>query len=176
MTITSGEHCRFPTDSLDRFWFTSTTGPTNVTSNTVDVSSMPDIVPMRVMQSNVMANTTIGLVYNFSLPGKHLYSISLFFAELDPEIGSGRVFDISVNGETTLPRLDIFNVTNGRYRPDTVYTPTAFGPYIDYVLIALKPSLSSLYLPSLAALEVLQVFDNPIVVSTLFDDGKCFLN
>mgnify|MGYP000686321859 CR=1 FL=1 len=145
-------------------------------SNTVDVSSMTDHVPMVVMQSNVMANTTSGLQYNFSIPGKHLYSINLFFAELDPEIGVGRVFDISVNGATTLANVDIFNLTNGRYRPYTIYTGTAFGPYVDYVLITLKPSLSSSYLPSLAALEAMQVFDNPMIASTLFDDGKCLFN
>ena len=159
---------------MDRFWFTETFGPTNITSNTVDVSGMSDDVPMVVMQSNLMANTTTGLQYNFSLPGKHRYSINLFFVELDPEIGIGlRVFDVNVNGATTLPNVDIFNDTKGLYHPYTVYTPTAFGPYTDYVLITLKPSL---YLPSLAALEVMQVFDNPMVVSTLFNDGKGLLN
>ena len=175
MTITSGEHCRFPTDSLDRFWFTKTSGPTNMTSNTIDVSGMTDHVPMVVMQSNVMANTTIGLVYNFSLPGKHLYYINLFFVELDPQVTLGRVFDVSLNGSPTKQNVDVFNRTSGHYNWYSIYTPSAFGPYVDYVLITLTPSPSSIYLPFLSALEVMQVFDNPMVVSTSSNDSMCFL-
>ena len=169
------QHCRFPTDSLDRFWFTSTIGPTNVTSNTIDMSNIPDVVPMVVMQSNVMATTTDGLMYNFSIPGTHHYYINLFFVELDPQVTTGRVFDVSLNGVPNVKNVDVFDLSFGRYNWHSFFTSSAFGPYVDYVLITLTPSPSATYLPFLAALEVMQVFDNPMVVSTSSDDGMCFL-
>ena len=167
---------RFPDDTMDRWWLTSTTGPTNVTSNTLDLSGMTDVVPMVVMQTNVMAGTTAGLIYNFSLPGSHTYAINLYFIELDPAVGAGsRVFDVNLNGRPTVQNVDVFVGSSGLYKSYTVFTPNAFGPYVDYVLITLTPSPSSIYLPFLSTLEVMQVFDNPMVVSTSSNDSMCFL-
>ena len=142
-----------------------------MTSDNVDVSGMPDLVPMVVMQSNVMATTTTGLVYNFSQPGSHTYGINLYFIELDPAVGAGsRVFDLSLNGRLTVQNVDVFEGSTGLYRAYTVFTPYAFGPYVDYVAITITPSTSSVYLPFLSGLEVMQVFDNPMVVSTASND------
>ena len=96
--------------------------------------------------------------------------INLYFIELDPEVRIDRVFDVNVNGVPTIKNDDVFNRTSGLYNWYTIYTPSAFGPYVDYVAITITPSTSSVYLPFLSGLEVMQVFDNPMVVSTASND------
>jgi hypothetical protein len=169
---------KYPDDKLDRFWFTASDSyPTNATNATIGVLGTFDVLPARVMQTSVVgAAAGQELLFNFSLPGSHMYFINLLFAEIDPRVGAGdRVFDVRVNGATTASGVDIFNRTGSKlYEPYQVYTPTAFGPYVDYVAIALVPSPSSIYPPFLSALELMRVFDDPFATPTSPDDGTHF--
>jgi hypothetical protein len=173
---------RFPDDSLDRFWFTlgaSIGEVSNVTTSTIDMEyTQLEYLPMKVMQSNIVATTRAGLLYNLTLPGSHRYFFSIFIVELDPRVKSGdRVFDVQFNGRLVISNIDISNSSNGKpYVLDQYYATKPLGPYVDYLAITFTPAASSTYLPSLAALEVMQLFDNPMVSPSSSNDGNCIYN
>lgn len=98
--------------------------------------------------------------YSFSLPNGQ-YQVNLYFAEarVAAQVVGGRVFDVSIQGQTVFPNLDIFaaaganaaliktaaaNVTNGTLTIGFVYV-SGFNPKINAIEIlpgASGPSLS----------------------------------
>jgi hypothetical protein len=168
---------RYPDDKLDRFWFTATNSyPTDATNAAINMVGTIDVLPSKVMQTNVVgAAAGQGLLFNFSLPGSHMFFINLLFAEIDPRVGAGdRVFDLRINGNMARSSIDVLNRTSRLYASYQVYTSTAFGTYADYIAIALVPSPSSIYPPFLSALELMRVFDDPFATPTSPDDGTHF--
>ena len=166
---------RYPNDTLDRLWFTDTTAPTNQTSQAVVVAGLADSPPVSVVQTNFMATTAAGLYYNRSLLGStpYKYCVALYFAELDPNVNASgqRVFDISINGNAFGKGIDVY-ADVGLYRVDEVYSSYPLGPFSDYVLIQLTSAAGSVLPPFIAALELFQLFQNPMLPATSSVDGK----
>ena len=168
---------RYPDDAIDRLWATDTTGPTIRTSEAVNVKGIYDSPPISVMQtSTVTTSTGASFYYNLTHglgSGSYKYHMAFFFSELDPRVNASglRVFDIWTNSDIFYTGLDIYFDTY-RYGTDVVYTPNPWGPYSDYILIRMTSTLSSVYPPIIAAAEILQLFDNPMLPATSSVDSK----
>ena len=150
--------------------------PTNRTSDPVGVAGLPDSPPLSVVQTSWTGTDKSLLVYNLSTtpPGiAYRYYISLFFAELDPNVNASglRVFDGTVNGNLLFQGLDVYEQV-GQYGVIESYSSAPFGPYADYVVINLTSTASSVYPPSIAAAEIIRLFDNPMVPATSSVDSK----
>jgi hypothetical protein len=170
----------FPDDIVDRFWYPVVASNNEVISSNKSTINMGnselEYVPMSVMQTNAVAATRDGLLYNFPAgwSGSLIYSVNLFFVEHEPQVKNGeRVFDIQYNGSTIASNIDIFNITNGKLHTlFQYYTVTANGPYNDSLIVMLKPTASSIYLPSLATYESMNLFENPMVSPSSSNDGN----
>lgn len=141
------------------------------------MSGLADSPPVSVMQTSWMA-TGSSLVFNLSstlpLNASRLYYISLYFAEIDPSTvnASGlRVFDVSINGIPFFAGADVY-AEAGPSNAAGIYTFVPRGPLFDYVLINMTATASSVYPPFVAASELLQLFDNPMVPATSSVDGN----
>ena len=142
-----------------------------------------DFPPEAAMQSNFMNRT---IVVNPSAPassdvltvktlrGSHYYFMVLWFVEFSSNVNASgqRVFDVAINGEVFEKAIDIYGRV-GPYTALQVYSSTdrPLGPYVDQFVIEVHNSSASNYYPSLAAVEILQLFDNPMNTSTSSSDG-----
>ena len=161
---------------MDRVWFTFVDSPTNRTSDPVGVAGLPDSPPLSVVQTSWTGTDKSLLVYNLSTtpPGiAYRYYISLFFAELDPNVNASglRVFDVSINGKSFSKGIDVYAVV-GLYAVCEIYSTVPVGPFSDYVLINLTSTAGSLFPPFIAAAEILQLVQNPMVPPTSSVDSK----
>ena len=137
---------------------------------------MNDSPPVSVLQTSFVASTNAGFYYNLTrnLAGtSYRCYLELYFAELDSRVNvSGlRVFDMSINGRPVFLNLDVYKQV-GLYRGYEIYSPKPQGPYSDHLLINVTSTPSSVYPPFIAAAEILQLFDNPMVPSTSSVDSK----
>ena len=172
---------RYPDDTIDRFWRRGVDSPPNVeVSNQpveVDAGYATDLPPVAVMQTNYVSPQN-GYTFNIStstLRGTHSYYIVLWFAELNSSVTAPgqRVFNLTTNGDLYYPAMDIFGSV-GSYKATELYSYKPLGPYKDSIIIESDPSPSSTYYPTLAAAEIMQLFDNRInaTTPTSNDDSK----
>ena len=123
-----------------------------------------------------MATTAAGLYYKlptFPQSTSYKYYVALYFAELDPSVNASglRVFDVSINGVPFYQAIDVFAEV-GLYTAYEIYSPNPVGPFSDHVLINLTSTAGSVLPPFLAALEIFQLFQNPMVSATSSVDSK----
>ena len=99
--------------------------------------------------------------------------MALYFAEVDSRVNASglRVFDIWVNGGSFFSNVDVYNSVRS-YSAYEIYSSKPQGPYSDHILINVTSTPSSVYPPFIAALEILQVLDNPMVSATSLVDSK----
>ena len=140
------------------------------------MAGLVDFPPISVVQTSYVATSNAGFYLNltYNLAGtSYQYYVALYFAEVDPRVNASglRVFDIWTNSDIFYTGLDIYFDTY-RYGTDVVYTPNPWGPYSDYILIRMTSTLSSVYPPIIAAAEILQLFDNPMLPATSSVDSK----
>ena len=79
------------------------------------------------------------------------------------------VFDVTVNGDPFAEGMDIYAFNNpGLYQGLEHYTNTSrpLGPYLDSIKIEATAKSNSSYPASIAGVEVLQLFDNPMNATT----------
>ena len=165
---------RYPNDSLDRFWWRSMAQPgnANITSQPVNVNSILDLPPEAVLQTNFIGSN-LGYFYNVSdqnvlttstVTGKHSYCLSFWFVELDTRVEAAgqRVFNLTSNGYLLLSGIDIFASVKALYTTYQLYSSSPYGPYEDELVIEAYTAPTSLYPPSIAGAEILQLFDNPM--------------
>ena len=148
-------------------------GQSNVmhTALNVRVNNMLDDPPMAVMQTSF--NST-GFTVNFSnafnvltvstIAGSHKY----FVAEIHPRVNASgeRVFDVTVNGNSFVEGVDIYAQAGGLYQGFEQYSKEPLGPYSDNIILGVKAKSYSSYPASIAGVEVLQLFDNPMNATT----------
>ena len=172
--------CRYPNDSIDRFWwrYVSKRNDVNVTTQNVNVNGIPDYPPMAVLQTNLIAdNITINLAEDFrnvfttsTVTGSHMYFVVLFFAEIDPRVNAPgqRVVDLTVNGGVFVEAADIYADASGTYNGLEYYTNTSIplGPYSDNIIIEATAKTNSSYPAAIAGAEVLQLFDHSMNATT----------
>ena len=168
---------RYPDDSLDRLWSTNTADPT-IQTNLPVVVGLRDSPPVSVLQTSYVASSNAGFYYNLTrnLAGtSYQYYVAFYFAELDSRVNASglRVFDMSINGRPVFLNLDVYKQV-GLYRGYEIYSPKPQGPYSDYILINATSPPTSIYTPFIAAAEILQVLDNPMVPATYPVDSKLY--
>ena len=141
------------------------------------VAGLADSPPLPVVQTSYAAPTAAGFFVNFTAgldtTTHYYYYLALFFAEIDPRVNASglRVFDVTINGSPFYRNFDVYaNV--GQYTVSELYSSKQLGPYTDHVLINATSTPSSVYPPFIAALEILQVLDNPMVSATSLVDSK----
>lgn len=107
-----GDTTAAPSSSFNAF---ATGNRTKGTANTIVMRNptIPTGTPMRIFQT---ARTTSGPTLQWSRsvePGT--YEVRLYFAEIDPNVQATglREFDVTINGQKVLSRLDIFAATGG---------------------------------------------------------------
>ena len=140
--------------------------PPEVTMQSNFINRTIVVNPSALASSNVlMANT---------LRGSHYYFMVLWFVEFSSNVNASgqRVFDVAINGEVFEKAIDIYGRV-GPYTTLEVYSSTEkpLGPYVDKFVIEIYNSSFSDYNPSLAAAEILQLFDNPMNTTTSSSDG-----
>ena len=153
-----------------------TADTTNQTSQAVVVAGVADSPPVSVLQTSFVAPSAAGLYYNRSTHPEgsaYKYHIALYFAELDPRVNASglRVFDVSINGKSFSKGIDVYAVV-GLYAVCEIYSTVPVGPFSDYVLINLTSTAGSLFPPFIAAAEILQLVQNPMVPPTSSVDSK----
>ena len=169
--------CRYPDDTIDRFWWRYANEPTNVIQTTQDVRvNIDDSPPDAVLQTNFVArNITVNLtrasnvLSTSTMAGRHKYYMALFYAEIDPRVNDSgqRVFDVTVNGDPFGEGMDIYGYKNqGLYRGLEHYSNESLGPYSDNIIIEATAKSNSPYSASIAGFEVMQLFDNPMNATT----------
>ena len=171
--------CRYPGDPMDRFWVRYSDAPTTAiqTGHDVGLNNMPDDPPLTVMQTSFYEpNFTVSItaladvLTTSTVAGSHKYYIAYFFAEVDERVNASgqRVFDITVNGDLFAQGVDIYTDASGMYKGLEYYTNTSvpLGPYSDNIIIESKARSTSIYPASIAGIEVLQLFDNPMNATT----------
>ena len=177
---------RYPNDTIDRFWWRFNNSNTNTfwTTDTVAKGNSYDFPPVAVMQTNFINNTIIlnpstqasssDVLTASTLYGSHYYFMVLWFVEFSANVNASgqRVFDVAINGEVFEKAIDIYDRV-GPYTALEVYSLTdrPLGPYVDQFVIEVHNSSTSNYYPSLAAVEILQLFDNPMNTTTSSSDG-----
>ena len=103
-----------------------------------------------------------------TVTGKHMYYMAFWFVELDPRVDAPglRVFNLSSNGYLLVSGIDIFNSVKALYTAYQLYSSSPYGPYEDNVFIEAYTTPTSLYPASIAGVEVLQLFENPMNATT----------
>ena len=127
----------------------------------------PNYWPMRLYQiCRIEAQPGIPIVYDFTVDAKLDYQIWFHFAEIDPTIiNTGlRVFNVSINGLTVLPLLDLFQQVGANAAFDYVYTVKNLTG--GSLTISLAPVIGS---PVICGLEVLAVV--PADIATNLTEG-----
>jgi hypothetical protein len=164
------------------------TTPYTVSSLPVDVDGYTsDLPPAAAMTTNYVSNGTSGYAFDISsseiltattIQGSHRYYMVLWFAEFNPRVNAAgqRVFDVKTNNKLFFDVVDVYS-WSGLYRAYEIYTITdkPLGPYTDKFVITSSPASTSVYQPTLAAAEVLQLFDVAMdaVTPTSASDGAC---
>ena len=170
--------CRYPDDTIDRFWWRLTNDRNSVIQTTQDVgvNKIADYPPMAVMQTSVIGrDITVDfsefpdVLTTSTMAGRHKYYMALFYAEIDPRVNDSgqRVFDVTVNGNTFKKDVDIYaNIS--LYRGIEYHTKTSIpmGPISNNIIIEARAKSNSSYPASIAGVEVLQLFDNPMNATT----------
>ena len=166
--------CRYPDDTIDRFWWRYANEPTNVIQTTQDVgvNKIADYPPMAVMQTSVIGrDITVDfsefpdVLTTSTMAGSHKYFLAMFFAEIDPRVNASgqRVFNITVNDDLFVNGMDIYDQAPGLYnglQHNTVAT------YSNDIIIVATTGSNSLYPASIAGFEVLQLFDHSMNATT----------
>ena len=170
--------CRYPDDTIDRFWWRLTNDRNSVIQTTQDVgvNKIADYPPMAVMQTSVIGrDITVDfsefpdVLTTSTMAGRHKYYMALFYAEIDPRVNDSgqRVFDVTVNGDPFGEGMDIYGYKNqGLYRGLEHYSNESLGPYSDNIIIEATAKSNSPYSASIAGFEVMQLFDNPMNATT----------
>ena len=138
---------------------------------------MLDFPPIDVVQTSFVAGLITfnitrasSVLTTSTMAGSHKYFLAMFFAEIDPRVNASgqRVFDITVNGDLFAQGVDIYTDASGMYKGLEYYTNTSvpLGPYSDNIIIESKARSTSIYPASIAGIEVLQLFDNPMNATT----------
>ena len=177
---------RYPDDTFDRFWWRFNNSNTNTfwTTGKVANGNSYDFPPLAVMQTNFINNTIIlnpstqasssDVLTASTLYGSHYYFMALWFVEFNPNVNTSgqRVFNVAINGKDFTYNIDIYRTVGAKAALE-LYSPTdrPLGPYVDQFVIQFKPSSTSDYNPSLAAAEILQLFDNPMNTTTSSSDS-----
>ena len=140
------------------------------------IEGIDELPPVSVVQTSYVAPSNAGFSYiqtdNLAGTSYRCY-LELYFAELDSRVNASglRVFDIAINGDSYFTGLDVYDKV-GPNRAFGLYSPKPQGPYSDHLLINVTSTPSSVYPPFIAAAEILQLFDNPMVPSTSSVDSK----
>ena len=142
----------------------------------VIVAGLVDFPPVSVVQTSYVATSNAGFYWNltYNLAGtSNQYYVALYFAEVDSRVNASglRVFDVWINGRLFYAGIDVYKGVR-LYAVSEFYTVSPVGPYSDYILINVTSTSSSVFPPFIAAAEVLQLFDNPIVPPTSSIDSK----
>ena len=178
---------RYPSDTIDRFWWRFENAADNAkgTNETVNVdNNLIDLVPEAVMRTNYEGDNK-GYTFNISsrpistaaaLSGTHRYYVGLWLVEFENLLQDNlRVFNITINDKLFATGIDLHKVASPAYTAAEVYSKTdeSLGPYDGSVIIKAIPPLS-IDNPTLAAGEVLQLFDNAInaTTPTFSPDGR----
>ena len=178
---------RYPSDTIDRFWWRFANAEDNVdgTNETVTVKGSVDLVPEVVMQTNYQGD---GYSFNISsrpistavaLSGSHRYYVGLWFVQFTDLQQAGLLkFNVTINGILFSAGVDLFTLSNPIYTAAEIFSPTdeSLGPYSDSIIIKALRQLGTLKVPTLAAGEVLQLFDDAMnaTAPTSSYDGTSF--
>ena len=156
---------RYPNDTIDRFWWRTEDAVEDIqaTSALVDISGIPDLPPRAVMQNNhVGRNGSIVYRINTStFSDGSTYYVLLCFVELDPRVNATglRVFDLSINGISLSNGLDIYQRV-GLNRGYVIYANISLVTKANGGLVEARSTPTSLYPPTIAGVEILQLLDN----------------
>ena len=182
----SATNSRYPDDILDRLWWRGMDPTSNVyaTDRSVTIRNS-DLPPQKVMSSNYLEDaygysldmsSDSRILTTSTLKGSHYYYLMAWFAEIDPNVNASgqRVFSLMVNGDKGYKSLDIFGRV-GSFSSFEIYTGSdlPLGPYTDKFIIRGNSTFIISYPPTLAAVELLQRFDNRMDVQpTSSTDGR----
>lgn len=106
----------------DRFWSSIKTFDQNSdhhisTKNSIkSTSKAPNFYPGSIYQTALLStDNEPELTYSMDVDPNKKYSVWLHFAEIDPSITSAgqRIMDISINGDTVFPAVDIVKMAGG---------------------------------------------------------------
>jgi hypothetical protein len=146
-----------------------------------------DLPPPAVMNTNGVPNGTSGYTFNISSPrilttatikGSHRYYMVLWFAEFDLRVNASgqRVFNLRTNDDLFSDWVDVYRLI-GPYTALEISTKLdkPLGPYTDKFLISSATAGTSIYQSTLAAAEILQLFNVTMdaVTPTSASDGAC---
>ncbi|KAE8704828.1 Nodulation receptor kinase [Hibiscus syriacus] len=155
---------RYPDDRLDRIWKPAWGLYFQANSTVTIHNNVNTTVPLDVLQTAVTDSTRLEFLQNGLDNGDHIYTVILFFLELNDTVGIGqRVFDIYINDEKRDENFDI-SARGSNYR-EVVYNVTAKG---SLNLTLVKGSNESKLGPICNAFEILQVL--PRDLETDYDD------
>ena len=156
---------RYPNDTIDRFWWRTEDAVEDIqaTSALVDISGIPDLLPRAVMQNNhVGRNGSIVYRINTStFSDGSTYYVLLCFVELDPRVNATglRVFNLSINGVSLSYGLDIYQRV-GLNTGYVIYAKISLVTKANGGLVEARSAPTSLYPPTIAGVEILQLLDN----------------
>ncbi|ERN12669.1 hypothetical protein AMTR_s00025p00244550 [Amborella trichopoda] len=146
-----GPIIRYPDDHFDRFWgpFTDSSPTVNKTGN-VSSTGFWNMPPARIFKTSLTSNLPNPLELQwplFPLPNSSYY-VALYFED-NREIGSSRVFNVSVNGVTFFRNLNV--TTSG------VVVFATMWPLSGHIQIVMTPAEGSTVGPLINGGEILQV-------------------
>jgi hypothetical protein len=169
--------CRYPNDTFDREWTTSTAGAAD--SSSVDLSTATVVVPstvvdappVSVVETNwIASDETLSLNFTSSPAGvAYKYYVGLFFAERRSTLAGFCVFDVDVNGAPLFQNIDVFAAVGSNIAYE-LPSPNPIGPISDRITITLTLT-SGPQNPFIGAAEILQFFNEPMAAPTSSKDG-----
>ena len=128
----------------------------------VNISEIPDLPPQAVMQTNhIGRNGSIVHRINIStFSDGSTYYVLLCFVELDPRVNATglRVFNLSINGVSLSYGLDIYQRV-GLNRGYVIYANISLVTNANVMLVEARSAPTSLYPPTIAGVEILQLLD-----------------
>lgn len=150
------------TDSKGQVWQADTgyNGGTSETINTL-ITGTPDPLLYEPYHWNPTS-------YSFKVPNGQ-YQVNLYFAEAHPqtEVVGGRVFDVSIQGQTVFPRLDIFAAAGANAALIKTATATVTGGALT-IGFAYVSGLN----PKISAIEILPGASGPpLSLNFKYPDG-----